>query len=747
VSSLKNGLSGAIREVPFVILTILLATLPWFWIPNGFVYFAEEANFINYDIKLETASTFWVKEGLGRDGDPANQSLLIPNAVLYRLGRSLGLDPSATQKAFLSFIFLSVAFSFGLFSTFFTQKSLVRCLGLLVYLFNFYLVTSIGYTAKTFLLVLMPMIFYLTVKYLQTRRLFFLLFNYLWLFSFQAIFTNVPTAIGALATYFFTLIYHLLLSQKKAVGTTLKYFCVLLLSIFPILLFQGIINLTVVERIREEPTGFTFTAIGAPLLDLFQFRGAWWEKSSHLGIDYFNLWPFYRHQVVVITTLLGIGAVLFSLFFVSNGQTRSDRIKLFFWLALYLLGLGLASGFYFVPGFYLWLVQNVPGMIMFRETWAKFIPFAIFSFSALTMIVVKRLGEQREKRFKLILALIFLMVGIQSYPFISGTIIDSRSFGWRRRLVKIPAYWGEFQQWSLKQDAVLLPIPFGANPFNSLYRWYDEGSGNSTDPIPCVLGMNVVCDSISHVDRFGAIIKKSVKDGSLDFLAWGGVDYVMKQRDLEVLSDQDRLIWQEKAVDAFIDPEPVSTFGEKLLVYKVKDQYLRPKIYVAKNIFAENQKQENIVLADVYYAMKTPSFLSDRLVTINQASSLSRVSYQKQSQVQYRVKVFATDEPYVLILSENFSRGWKIFRGEAPATGPSLVLAQLRRLFSRPAVSEEFHFVANGHANGWYIDQPVDGVFTIIYQPDDLYSLALLLSVGLFTASACLLIILKAVNR
>lgn len=744
----RSGPIWVIREIPYLLLTAFLVALPWFWIPEGFVYMAEEPNFINYDIKLETASTFWVKEGLGRSGDPVNQSLLIPNAVFYGLSRNFGLDPSATQKAFLSFFFLSVSFSFGLFSTLFTKKSLVRCLGLLVYLSNFYFVASIGYTAKMFQLVLMPLLFYLTVKYLQTRHLIYLLTNYLWLFSFQAVFTNLPTAVSALAIYLFALIYHLLLNQTGPLKATFKYYFIFLLSTLPILLLQLIIILPVVAKVGAEPTSFGFTAIGAPFLDLFQFRGAWWEKSGHLGIDYFNLWQFYDNPVVIAFTLLGIGAILFALFFVVGGRVRSDRIKSFFWLSFFLLGLGLASGFSFVPGSYLWAIKTIPGMIMFRETWVKFIPYAVFSFSAMTMIVIDRLRKQKDKKFFITLILISLMITVQSYPLISGTIIDSRSVGWRRRLVKIPAYWQEFSQWFRKREAVLLPLPFGSDSFNSLYHWYDS-QGNSTDALPCLLGTNVICTSMSHVDKFVSVVSKSMAKGNFGFISWGGVDYVMKQRDLEILGDQDKLVWQEKEIDSFIDPKPITVFGDKLFIYKVKDQYLRPKIYVTNNIYIENEKKENIMTLDVYYLPKTEAVLIDKLSGVSPTPSLPSANFEKLNQVQYRVEIPKADHPFALVLSENFAPGWKVYQGDLPVSGLSGVLAKLRRFFMSPVVGDEFHFIANGYANGWYIANSTDGFLTVIYQPDDFYSLAFLFSVLSFiiATTSCLFVILKGIKR
>ena len=137
------------KELYYLLLSTILVILPWFWIPKRFVYTSEEPNFINYDIKLEKASTMWTKDyGFGSAGDPSNQSLLIPNAVFYDTMRELGVDRSSTQKLFISFLFLSIAIGFRWFSSLFTTSSFVRSLGLSAYLFNFYMVGSLGYTAK-----------------------------------------------------------------------------------------------------------------------------------------------------------------------------------------------------------------------------------------------------------------------------------------------------------------------------------------------------------------------------------------------------------------------------------------------------------------------------------------------------------------------------------------------------------------------------------------------------------------------
>jgi len=211
------------KNITYLLITILLMILPWFWIPTGFVYTSEEPNFINYDIKLDQASTMWSKDnGFGAAGDPSNQSLLIPNAVFYHTLREFGLDRSNTQKMFISFTFLSIAIGFNLFSSLFTKNSLIKTFGLAVYVFNFYTVGAFGYTAKILQLILMPPIFFVTYRYLKTGAIRYLLQNFIWIFIFQGVFTNLPLAVTSLSIYFFAYLYYLFSEENWTLRNSLS---------------------------------------------------------------------------------------------------------------------------------------------------------------------------------------------------------------------------------------------------------------------------------------------------------------------------------------------------------------------------------------------------------------------------------------------------------------------------------------------------------------------------------------------
>lgn len=702
----------------FAFFCALLFILPWFWIPKGFVYTSEEPNFINYDIKLARASTMWTKDGgFGTAGDPSNQSLLIPNAVFYASGKALGLDGSTTQKLFISFIFLAIGLSFALFSSIFTKNRLLGLLGLLVYVFNFYTVSSLGYTAKMLQLVLMPALFYVTYRYLKTKDFRYVIQNFIWVFSFQAVFTNLPLALTSLFIYIISFAYFLFSERKWSLRDHLVRLLILILTIIPIVAHHFVIYLTVLVAMKEMPSFFAFTAIGAPLSLLIQLRGVWWEKSGHLWVDYFPLWRFYSHFLVVISAVIGFGVLILASLEMTWHQSLKPRIGASFWLGTYLFGVLLASGLYFFPDLYQWIMVNLPLMVMFREPWAKFVPYMVFSLSGLTLVLLDHLSKTDRKKYFILSMVLVLHLCVQSFPFISGKIIDSEVRGWKSRLVQIPRYWEEFSRWTEVNQKTILPLPFGTTAFNSKYNWHESRLGNTVLPMPCLLGKsNVICDN--YQDRYTSTLRAFAKEKNFDLIYLGGIDLVMFQEDLDTSAAGNVFDWQGEAITPFIESIPIATFGGKLSLYQVKEKYLRPKIYATRNILTV-EKSEPISHIPVKDFAKDGVFVfSETSVPKTEKPSMMNTRFDKVSQTEYDVSVNSVITPFILVFNESFDQGWRI-----PTSG---------------IVSK--HLVVNGYSNGWYIipnqscvNSPCQIDLKIEYQPQKYFAVTMLINIILFT--------------
>jgi len=84
-----------------------------------------------------------------------------------------------------------------------------------------------------------------------------------------------------------------------------------------------------------------------------------------------------------------------------------------------------------------------------------------------------------------------------------------------------------------------------------------------------------------------------------------------------------------------------------------------------------------------------------------------------------RVVHVNSSTPFILVFSESFDTGWKLYPGQVDWTAG---------LVSKP-LSEDHHMIANGFANAWYIEKPGDHTFTILYHPQVLLNIGVLIAI------------------
>jgi hypothetical protein len=94
------------------------------------------------------------------------------------------------------------------------------------------------------------------------------------------------------------------------------------------------------------------------------------------------------------------------------------------------------------------------------------------------------------------------------------------------------------------------------------------------------------------------------------------------------------------------------------------------------------------------------------------------LSYKKISPTKYFVSIQNVSKPYYLIFSMAYDKGWKIY-------------------VDNKQIPEEYHFIANGFINGWYINKTGNYTLIVEYTPQRLYNISLVIS-GLTFASSIL---------
>ena len=117
--------------------------------------------------------------------------------------------------------------------------------------------------------------------------------------------------------------------------------------------------------------------------------------------------------------------------------------------------------------------------------------------------------------------------------------------------------------------------------------------------------------------------------------------------------------------------------------------------------YADNKSIQPLDGMQIYSLRKSESFVSvDNYLYTNQGNNAT-VIYERINPTQYTVHV-NTSNPFNLVFSDSFDNGWI-----ASIDGQQL--------------SDQYHFTANGYANGWYINKTGTYTITLEFTPQKLF--------------------------
>jgi len=107
------------------------------------------------------------------------------------------------------------------------------------------------------------------------------------------------------------------------------------------------------------------------------------------------------------------------------------------------------------------------------------------------------------------------------------------------------------------------------------------------------------------------------------------------------------------------------------------------------------------------------------------------LTYTKINPTMYTVHVSA-QKPFFLVLNEPYHEAWNVYIGD-----PNWFSA----LF-QSTISSQYHFVANGNQNAWYITKTGDYTLTLYFWPQSLVYIGM--SASLTTFAFCVLYFFKS---
>ena len=112
---------------------------------------------------------------------------------------------------------------------------------------------------------------------------------------------------------------------------------------------------------------------------------------------------------------------------------------------------------------------------------------------------------------------------------------------------------------------------------------------------------------------------------------------------------------------------------------------------------------------------------ADNLLSSNQAGNASSITYEKINPTKYVVHV-NTSNPFSLVFSESYDKGWVAY-------------------VDGQQISDEYHFITNGYANGWYVNKTGAYTVTLEFWPQKLFYIGSAISIT--TLIICVLYISK----
>jgi len=541
--------------------------LPLLWYRPGFLLSFEESYLTNYTVVWDKYRQLWSTH-LNGGFLHANYPKLFPAGLYWYLLSFLKVSPLLIQVSFFCLAWVAIAVATYFCLSLYTRRPFLRLVGVSLYLLNFYVSTTIFYSAMAWQLFLLPALFFLTTKHLETKKGGYAWGHWLTLFLAQAIFTNPAQAASTLLVYPVIVLLALLRRPTSKRQLVLRLLPILIsaafITTFNLWLYSLTFNQAEVDALLDRGT---FQALGSDLKSVIQLRGSWAEEASFQGLVYHPEATYYQKLVIVVIAYLIFFFPLLSLW------VRPRSRAYLGWVIILVVGLFLATGTA-PPGgkLYAWLFDRIPYFKAFREPWAKFMPWVVFSVSLLNVITLDRLAERLPRFSQVLLPFFWLLVLLRGLPFLTGAVIDHQPIGWKRVDAQIPDYWWQARRWSLQNQGAnlfLLPQPVTTTR-NHYFFWYPQQPGNYKGPLPSVLlSANLLWnrgDYLSRNDGFSTFIRY-FHPSVFNLL---NTDYILAMNDVRPTSFSDLRL---TPAQSFLEGTPQLEFGGgKLQLYAPQDK-------------------------------------------------------------------------------------------------------------------------------------------------------------------------------
>lgn len=191
-------------------------------------------------------------------------------------------------------------------------------------------------------------------------------------------------------------------------------------------------------------------------------------------------------------------------------------------------------------------------------------------------------------------------------------------------------------------------------------------------------------------------------------------------------------------------------------LYEISDTYTLPHVYttstqlVIPNIESLNHTIESDDFVPYKQSIIVQNQNQNKTIPLIKSNTMPHIYFKKFNPTKYEVIIENANEPFYLVLSESYNKGWQAYINREQLSCNSIQeyknsnvtkcqsennyfeLRDLTGIFSK-SISETNHFVANGFANAWYIDPSElednkNFSITLYFKPQSYFQIGVILS-------------------
>jgi len=696
----KKIANWLVTNYPWVLALILLI-VPFFWFRYGEIdlggdstrlYFFDPQSWLG-NVGLYSPSTL---HSTGVD-DP--NYCLIPFLALLVVLKSLLSGNPYFLNCFFNGLLLSGGFSFAYlaFKDMTESESktgkLCSVIGALFFVLSPLVIYEWQKALYSFNQILVyPLVFYLFLKYLKTRRSFFIFLALIVTFIFSVNF-SYPTFPWFLAFFSFACLFLFLYSL---VNGTLKvlikglglfvglFFAIQAFHLFPqlsnVLNFSNPNSQAIFSQDLAVNRGLSYFLSVQPfvrltynLLDQPQLLLAGSQDMFDFGLKYRYL--FYAYILVVI-----LGGLLAAKFGNRKEKKLYFIMALIFWLLCFWmtanitnLSLALYKKLFLVPGF-----------SMYRSFYTKFALTYVYFYGLIlsySLFLVFKFTKNTGRKVILVGGLLFLII-FSGWPLLSGKIVNS--LVWRTRDVRLPieiddsylTYLKGVSQRKLDGKYVSFPL---ANESYQVLKGKNGGAYFGPSIVASLAGKNDF-DGLDSFIPFRNEITEALENNkevvakyfsflSIRYLFYNSDDYIyQKLEDYPYPSVLKSVFPTQKEIGRFVENlnwQPIQKIANFSLYLNAD---FLPHFYTAKKVVSKDLPLPILtnVLKDPNYDQRTVILLgqTDKLLSVSDSPPV--IEYKKVNPTKYQLVLHQAKGGVGLVFNESFNQGWEMSLEKVP---------------------------------------------------------------------------------